>query len=50
MHAKSVLASFDKSRKKFIYRNWPAAVELIGKKIELKIEKLLLLINKHCKT
>ena len=25
------LASFDKCRKKFIYRNWPAFVELIGK-------------------
>ena len=26
------LASFDKCRKKFIYRNWPAFVELIEKK------------------
>ena len=25
------LASFDKCRKKFIYRNWPAFSELIGK-------------------
>ena len=27
----SVLASFDKCRKKFIYRNWPAFAELIEK-------------------